>query len=212
MNIEIPFAKDIISPDPLSASVYLDTLSRNYLNNTPWPQFNSKPDVCFTICYTDESILLKYYVKETSFQALYKTANDPVYRDSCVEFFIAFDDDGYYNLEFNSIGTCLASFGKERSERRSLPKEVIDKIKYQSLIKTNNADSKPQFNWELTLIIPFQVFQHHALTSLKNKVCTANFYKCGDDLPQPHFVTWNNITSEEPDFHLPQFFGKAEFI
>lgn len=38
-----------------------------------------------------------------------------------------------------------------------------------------------------------------------------NFYKCGDDLPKPHYLCWNPIKSETPDFHLPEFFGNAIF-
>jgi hypothetical protein len=46
---------------------------------------------------------------------------------------------------------------------------------------------------------------------LKGKTCRANFYKCGDDLPEPHFLSWNNIIADKPDFHLPQYFGTLTF-
>jgi hypothetical protein len=46
---------------------------------------------------------------------------------------------------------------------------------------------------------------------MKGKKCRANFYKCGDDLPEPHFLAWNMINTEEPDFHRPEFFGTLEF-
>jgi hypothetical protein len=36
----------------------------------------------------------------------------------------------------------------------------------------------------------------------------ANFYKCGDELQVPHFLSWNPIGVETPDFHRPEFFGK----
>lgn len=212
MNIEIPLVKGLGSPDPSSASALLDSLSKNVIGNVPWPEYNYKPDVSFAISYTEECILLKYYVRENAFKAVYNLSNDPVYKDSCVEFFIALDDDnGYYNFEFNSIGTCLASYGKERSDRKSLPAGVIEKIKYQSFINAENSPEKVT-NWEITLVIPFTAFHAHNVTSLQNRGCRANFYKCGDDLPNAHFLTWNNITSQAPDFHLPQFFGRIKFI
>ncbi|WP_091380560.1 carbohydrate-binding family 9-like protein [Mucilaginibacter mallensis] len=31
-------------------------------------------------------------------------------------------------------------------------------------------------------------------------------------MPQPHFLAWNNIESEHPNFHLSDFFGKALFL
>ncbi|MBK6284429.1 MAG: hypothetical protein IPF54_18980 [Draconibacterium sp.] len=28
---------------------------------------------------------------------------------------------------------------------------------------------------------------------------------------EPHFVTWNPIGTENPDYHCPQYFGKVQF-
>jgi hypothetical protein len=39
----------------------------------------------------------------------------------------------------------------------------------------------------------------------------ANFYKCGDELPTPHFLSWNPIEWKEPSFHRPEQFGKLIF-
>ena len=47
---------------------------------------------------------------------------DPVYKDSCVEFFVdAFPDPGrgYVNFETNAAGTLLAAFGPDRSHREA---------------------------------------------------------------------------------------------
>jgi hypothetical protein len=51
----------------------------------------------------------------------------------------------------------------------------------------------------------------HNITSLSDKKYRGNFYKCGDNLPRPHFLAWNNIQSEEPNFHLSAFFGDLLF-
>ena len=39
----------------------------------------------------------------------------------------------------------------------------------------------------------------------------ANFYKCGDKLQTPHFLSWNPIDLEKPNFHCPEFFGMLRF-
>ena len=39
----------------------------------------------------------------------------------------------------------------------------------------------------------------------------ANFYKCGDKLQTPHFLSWNRIDLPSPNFHRPDFFGTLEF-
>ncbi len=52
----------------------------------------------------------------------------------------------------------------------------------------------------------------HAIDSLEGKRIPANFYKCGDKLRTPHFLSWNKIEIEKPDFHRPDFFGELHFI
>lgn len=192
-------------------SAALDLLEQHSIDNLLWTDTGYFPEVNFTIGYTDQGIALKYFVKEQHTTAVYTTVNDPVYKDSCVELFIGFDTDGnYYNLEFNALGTALVGYGINRHGRQEVPAINVAKIKALSDIRL--ADSSEKLNaWELTLLIPFDVFVHHNITTLKQRECQVNFFKCGDDLPEPHFISWSNIPSPEPDFHLPQFFGKLIF-
>lgn len=62
------------------------------------------------------------------------------------------------------------------------------------------------------LVIPMQVFRFHQINVLKRQKCRVNFYKCGDELTQPHYLSWKNIVAPKPDFHRPDFFGAAEFM
>jgi hypothetical protein len=188
-------------------SLRLNELEKHLLNYTPWTAYPYKPEVQFVIAYSGDCIFLKYFVDEESIRAAAGNINGAVWEDACVEFFVSFDDKGYYNLEFNCIGTALAGFGKEKGSRVRIEERIIRKIKYGS--KISNTDGN--IHWELTVAIPLEVFAHHNLSSLKGRQCKANFYKCGDALPQPHFVAWSNIEAQQPDFHLPQFFGTVLF-
>ena len=38
-----------------------------------------------------------------------------------------------------------------------------------------------------------------------------NFYKCGNQLPKPHFLSWNPIPTDNVQFHCPEFFGELDF-
>jgi hypothetical protein len=67
------------------------------------------------------------------------------------------------------------------------------------------------FSWTLTLAIPFDVFFDHNISNLTGKTFRANFHKCGDKLTLPHYVTWNPIETEKPDFHQPAYFGLVKF-
>ncbi|PWK77157.1 cellulose/xylan binding protein with CBM9 domain [Mucilaginibacter oryzae] len=211
-QLHAAFIPGIDTAENLSGlSAALDLSGKHAINNLLWTKSGYRPEVNFVIGYTEQGIALKYFVKEQHTAAVYTTANAPVYKDSCVEFFIGFDTDGsYYNLEFNALGTALVGYGINRHNREEIPRAKVEKIK--ALSNMSLADGDATLNsWELTLLIPFEVFIHHHLTTLKQRGCRVNFFKCGDDLPEPHFLSWNNIPTADPDFHLPQFFGTLLF-
>lgn len=210
MQLTIPYLKlRDNDPDIEQVSAELNSLEKHLIAITPWENYQDKPEVKFALAHSGKAILLKYWVSEKTLIAVHRLPNEPVYKDSCVEFFILFNNDkDYYNFEFNCVGTCLAATGPDRQSREFLPIRLIEKIKVKSLIK---SASNGMIQWELCLIIPIETFNKHQLDSFENLSCRMNLYKCGDDLPEPHFLTWNNIVSEIPNFHLSEFFGKAQF-
>ena len=126
--------------------------------------------------------------------------------------FIAFNNSGnYYNLEFNCLGTALAGYGTNKNDRVDLPKEVVKQIESVLTLKTIGKANSMLINWELCLKIPLKLFIHDKIDTLSGQTCSVNFFKCGDDLPEPHFLSWNNIESPEPNFHKPEFFGLLKF-
>ncbi|HTD97718.1 MAG TPA: carbohydrate-binding family 9-like protein [Mucilaginibacter sp.] len=213
-SLRVPFLSDINRIIRLGeVSALLDNQQKNFIAITPWPEYEAKPKVSFAIAHNGEHIFIKYDVEESEVLARYRQINDPVYKDSCVEFFISFDDEkAYYNIEFNRLGTCLGRFGTERENRTELPVDVLKTIKYERTLKQIKDTAEPLINWTLTVAVPIQVFCFHRLTSIQHQKAKMNFYKCGDDLSQPHFLAWTNIISPEPDFHLPEFFGRVEFM
>lgn len=181
--------------------------------HNPW-DYDFFGEVGFNIAYSDAGILLNFNVIEENVLARYTKSNDPVFKDSCVEFFIALDNEAaYYNFEFNCTGTCLAGYGISAIDRKLLPIEKIDKIEVSSSFKSVIFKEKEMVNWQLTILIPNQVFQYNKIDHLKGHKANVNFYKCGDDLPKPHYLCWNPISnSKQPNFHLPEYFGKAIFL
>jgi hypothetical protein len=169
------------------------------------PQF--VPSVSFKIGYTPDALLIKFNVSETSHKAQYAHSNEPVFKDSCVEFFMATDESGYYyNFEFNSLGTCLASYGSNRNDRVKLDKDVIATID-RWVTWNEYSPEKPLFNWELTVKFPPAAFCYHAMHHFTAGTYRVNLYKCGDELPEPHFIAWNPILSPVQDFHQLGYFG-----
>lgn len=211
--LQVPYYNHDPDKNIAEVSCGLDGVSRHVIDKLLWSESAQKPRVSFSIAHTDGAILLKYFVCENRILVSSFIDNSDVHRDSCVEFFISFGGDGdYYNFEFNAVGICHLGFGKKRSGRRVIPPGVISHVKRYAIIRSCIEQGEPAVNWELTVIIPFDVFIYHKITSLKGISCSGNFYKCGDALPKPHFLSWQKIETMTPDFHLPQFFGSMQFI
>jgi formate-dependent nitrite reductase cytochrome c552 subunit len=188
--------------------------NRICIDTVNWKDFNYKPEVELSIAYSDYEIFLKYYINESYFKAEKTESNQMVCEDSCVEFFVSPEDDGiYYNLEFNGIGTCLMGSGTERANSTRVNPEIISKIRRVSSAGAKPFKEKAGGNkWTITIAIPFEVFFHHKIRDLKGKTFKANFYKCGDMLTVSHYVTWNPVRTEKPDYHQPSYFGLLKFV
>jgi hypothetical protein len=178
-----------------------------------WSNFPYTPEVQFKIAHSGEDIFLQFRVHEKYIRAKCTKDNESVWTDSCVEFFISPVDDGsYYNLEFNCIGTATVGFGRGKHDRERAGEEITHKItRLSTLGEQAIKNAEGDFSWELTLIIPTEVFSHHKLNSLSGSKVRANFYKCGDELKAPHYLSWKPIQFERPNFHLPEFFGEMQF-
>lgn len=209
MSLKVPFLPllDSTTTGSTIRSAF-STIQEQAIAMVNWKEYYYVPKVSFKIAYTTESILLYYEVIEKHIRAAYLSSNEPVYKDSCVEFFVSFDGSNYYNFEFNCIGTVLLGYGSQHHGERKLAS--LDQI--NNIYRDTQIHAAPNsVNWNLAANIPFNVFKEERISSLKGRECSANFYKCGDDLPIPHFLSWTAIESPKPNFHLPAFFGKLHF-
>ena len=209
--VRTPVLPDVDFLDRGKITKKLDNLTKYNLNEVCWSELNHIPDTKFTIAYNADAIVVKYYVSEGYHQATFTQPNDPVFKDSCVEFFIAIDDSGnYYNFEFNSLGTCLASYGKDRNGRTKLDKGIINEIVCWVDWK-EDPHTEMRFKWELTVVLTPAVFIYNQITHFTSGRYKANFYKCGDDLAEPHYLAWNKIANPVRDFHQLDYFGLLLF-
>jgi hypothetical protein len=177
-----------------------------------WNEFPYKPVVKVQFAYGDQSLVLKYLVQEKAVLARVTEPNGEVWTDSCVEFFLSpGGDDEYYNLEFNCIGTPLLRHNKD-GEVTFGSGEIMSSIRTKSSLGSSAFNEKKgSFEWSLIVEIPLASFFKHNIVNLKGLRMKANFYKCGDGLSEPHFVSWTPIGTDSPSFHQPAFFGDVEF-
>lgn len=209
------FFSGIMEPDLNLVSEILDNKGTDGTVDTiNWADFSVKPEVRFKISYGEKEVFLKYYVHEKCIKAEMTAPNQNVWEDSCVEFFVSPSDDGlYYNFEFNPIGTTLLAVGSSRDGRVFAGQDIISGIRKLPSMEIKPFQEKTgDFFWTLTLAIPVEAFFRHTFKDLNNRSFKVNFYKCGDKLSTPHYLSWNPVKTEKPDFHRPEFFGKIRFI
>ena len=170
------------------------------------------PQVTFAAAHNGECLFLSFDVHEACTAALVTEDNGPVWTDSAVECFLSFDESGYYNFEFSCIGKALLGFRKTKPDARHADAAVMRTIlRHSSLGETCFAERRGDNHWQLQVAIPVTAFLAHRLTSLDGLRARMNVYKCGDNLSQPHFLSWQPIHTDKPNFHVPQFFGEVEF-
>ena len=185
------------------------------IDNVNWPEaFPYKPKVEFAAAHTGDALLLHYRVEEQSVRAVAQKDHEHIWEDACVEFFVMPDkaDGLYYNIECNCTGKLIVAVGEGRNERQPAPAEVMQDIeRWASLGKEPFDVREEPTKWEVALRIPITTFFKHKFQSFEGIRATGNVYKCGDNLPVPHFISWNPIMTENPDFHRPEFFGQILF-
>lgn len=205
-ELKIPYLHDMVRENPtiinerLKASgTVIDIAEIN------WKDFPHHPDVKVYLGYCDQRLWLHYLVSCDYVRAVCRQDQEPVWQDSCVEFFLQ-QGDIYRNFEFNSLGVCLSAFGPDRKGRKSLDNESMAQIlRFPSLtIESLPSESVPT-DWSLTVGLPLNLL---GLTAGSRFM--ANFYKCGDETKVPHYISWSAIDTSSPDFHRPGFFAQVE--
>ncbi len=166
---------------------------------------NGYEPVCYAQCafLENDGLYIRMVANESNPRTEMKNFDDAVCTESCMEFFVSFDPENktYVNFEVNAIGTLLATRRTVGAERVTIDKLIgIPEI---------TAKIEDDF-WSVEYMLTFDQIKKLFPNADLNKGSTfrANFYKCGDSTEIPHYGMWNEVESEEPSYHLPQYFGR----
>lgn len=215
-NIEIVRLET--QPQDFSAAIKLldeQQVAFTDVTNANWSaDYPYKPAFSFRMAHTSQSLIIEYHVREASIASVAGRDNGRVWEDSCCEFFSQLPgDDFYYNMECNCTGRLLIGCGPVREDRQLAAASVLNKVqRWSSLGSDDIALVEGDFSWNMVLIIPKDAWFQSNVQSFDGMKMKANIYKCGDKLSQPHFLSWNKIDIETPDFHRPDFFGEMRMI
>lgn len=191
----------------------LKAISAQPINTVNWEGFPTSAKASFKIAHNGNNLFLQYNVSENEILAQIDADNGKVSKDSCVEFFVSFDDNKhYYNIELSCIGKLLMGYRDLRPNAVYADDSVLASIKRVSSLGSESFDKKEgNFNWTLTLIIPKTAFWGSDIKTFDGLDARANFYKCGDNLTQKHYLSWSPIGTEKPSFHETSYFGILKF-
>lgn len=178
-----------------------------------WPElFPYAPEAGFQVAHNGEYLFIHFVVNEKYTMSRITEDNGEVWTDSCVEFFLALDDSGYYNFEFTPIGKMLLAFRKERPAATPATTGILNSIRrFPSLGNVHFGEKQLGHPWELTVGIPATALFKHNLKSWQGVEARVNVYKCGDKLTLPHYLSWSPVDTPRPDFHVARCFRNAYF-
>lgn len=151
----------------------------------------------------NREMVVKLTAKEENPLSVYTKEEDPVYKDSALEFFLNFEPDNifYINFEVNSNGALLCHYGK-RKDRRPFLKDGL---------KVDVCVTKKEKEWSVTLRIPLAVIEacFDNVQLQKGRNISFNLYKICEREDNLHFISHTFIPTETPDFHLVQYFARG---
>lgn len=214
---EVVFDTPAPTTEMIDSMFVKENVPFNNIDTENWEGYDYKPTVKFRMAYSKDELYLQYYVKEPVVKAVYGCDTGALpYKDSCLEFFsIPAGDSIYYNLELNCIAKGTFAGGAKRTERTRFGEEVLSKIRRSSTLGSEpfgiKENHEKPFEYTVTAAIPLEVFGLSRVEPLKGRTIRANFYKCGDEMPEPHYLSWNPIGTEQPNFHTPEYFGYIKF-
>jgi len=171
------------------------------------------------LLYDDRFVYVIFRVEDRFVRAVAKKHQEPVYTDSCVEFFFTPGGDisqGYFNIEVNCGGTVVSRHQTAPMENRNpLTEKEIEMLGiYHTEPRIVEPEKQEPTVWLIEYHIGVDMLERFCgvVRPAPGVVWRANFYKCGQETSNPHLLTWSPIESDEINFHQPEFFGTLEFV
>ncbi|EGK01101.1 carbohydrate-binding family 9-like protein [Dysgonomonas gadei] len=193
---------------------YMHEVQKNEVACVNWPElYPSRPEVAFKIAHNGTHLFLQFFVEENEILAEASEDNGPVWKDSCVEFFMSFGDSlHYYNLEVSCIAKVLLGYRENKANSEHASPALLSSIKrYPSLGTEPIGRRQGDFKWNVLIVVPVSAYWQSGLETFRGVKARGNFYKCGDNLTIPHYLSWNPVETKTPNFHMPLYFGDIYF-
>lgn len=181
-----------------------DKIPRISLTQAVWSP-NPAPEVSVQGTYAvDDALYFRIESSRYPARAVNTERDSSVWEDDCLECFVSFDGNQYVNLEANANGALRAGIGTDRKNRK-----LIDSLDFRE--KPTVQSMREKDSWYVIFRIPDAFIKEAFAVSLHSGMrFTGNFYCCGDKTDNPYYACWNEILTDAPDYHRPEYFGQLE--
>jgi hypothetical protein len=173
------------------------------------------------LLYDDRNLYVQFFVHDRYVVCQGTRYQDPVCRDSCVEFFVQpRASSGYFNFEVNCGGTLLLYYIEDPTRTPDgfvrytrVSPELGGRVRIcHSMPPVVLPEQPGPVDWQIGYQIPWDVLEAYVgpLGALPGQEWQGNFYKCADESSHPHWACWSPI-GEELNFHQPRYFAPLRF-
>jgi len=181
-----------------------------------WWKEGTKEQTVARILWDDENLYVAYYCHDKNIAAEVVERHGPVSLDDAVEIFLSPNPEkirNYYGFEINAIGTMLNFIRADwfKGPFNTEPEGVRLRTTFHGL--RLKRDAPDDDHWILELAIPLKNFEKDAAHTPPREGDTwrLNLNRAGGKT-NAQYSTWSPVTTDRPNFHVPEAFGPVRFV
>lgn len=181
-----------------------------------WWKDGAKEQTVARLLWDDENLYVSFYCHDKNISAEVVERHGPVSRDDSVEVFLSPNPSkirNYYGFEINVIGTMLNFLRADwyQGPFHWEPEGVRYRTSFHGLPVKH--ESPKDDHWILELAIPFKNFEKDAPNTppRDGDSWRLNLNRAGGKT-NAQFSTWSPVSTEKPNFHVPEAFGAVRFV
>ena len=181
-----------------------------------WWKEGAKEQTVAKLLWDDENLYVSFYCHDKNISGEVVQRHGPVSRDDCVEVFISPNVSkprNYYGFEINVLGTMLNFIRADwyKGPFNTEPEGVRLRTSFHGL--PSKSDSPNDDHWILEVAIPFKNFEKDAPNTppRDGDRWRLNLNRAGGKT-NAQYSTWAPVSTERPNFHVPDAFGSVRFV
>lgn len=204
----------------IQAQEEIETCDKFLVNCAQW-NCVKQPETWGYMGYLEgQGLFVRMYCREQDPKREFRNHRENVWKDSAMEVFLAFgrpgtdgrirDDVLYLNFEMNANGALYAKYGWGKKDRKFVPDRVYEECGCRAEIGEDG--------WKVEVLFPqwflAEVCDYHytAEPGPEQTRMYCNFYKISESPEIEHYMSFQKIESDSPNFHRPSCFAETECV